>query len=246
MNRFGVLLALSALPSHAYVTTPYAIGKGGTAAVASAQALSNLNGISRSGDTMNGKFRITDTGSSSTIPANNSFYTSGGVFADQNLALGGADGASPGSGGTIFFYDDTKTRRWQWGLQGNGGATEMVLRDVVSAVNVISIAPGGVMSMSSSLINAGNVTLSTAGNGISIKEGSNAKMGVATLVAGTVTVSTTAVTANSRIFMAGQNSSDTHGELTVSARTAGTSFTITSVSALDTRDVAWVIFEPSP
>lgn len=76
------------------------------------------------------------------------------------------------------------------------------------------------------------------------ESGGAAIQGAATLVAGTVTVNTTAVTANSRIFMNGQNSSGTHGELTISARVAGTSFTITSTSATDTRLVAWFILEP--
>lgn len=86
--------------------------------------------------------------------------------------------------------------------------------------------------------------INTLGKGISIKEGANGRMGSATLVGGTVTVNTTAVTANSRIFLTGQNSSGTHGELTISARVAGTSFTITSSSILDTRAIAWEIKEP--
>jgi hypothetical protein len=94
-------------------------------------------------------------------------------------------------------------------------------------------------------LESGDHKVITVGKGLYVKEGSNATMGVATLVAGTVTVNTTKVTANSRIMHAGQNSSGTHGELTVSARTAGTSFTITSTSATDTRDVAWIILEPA-
>lgn len=91
----------------------------------------------------------------------------------------------------------------------------------------------------------GNVTLENAGNKISIKEGTNASVGVATLVAGTVTVSNTLVTATSRIFLTGQNSSGTAGELTISARTASTDFTITSASATDTRSIGWWIVEPA-
>lgn len=68
--------------------------------------------------------------------------------------------------------------------------------------------------------------------------------GTAVLVAGTVTVSNTNVTANSIIELTGQNSSGTHGELTISARTAGTSFTISSSSGTDTRTVGWLMFEP--
>jgi hypothetical protein len=90
-----------------------------------------------------------------------------------------------------------------------------------------------------------DVVIGTAGRGVNIKEGSNARMGASTLVAGTVTVNTTAVTASSRIMLTGQDSSGTHGELTISARVAGTSFTITSSSATDTRSVAWILFEPA-
>lgn len=92
----------------------------------------------------------------------------------------------------------------------------------------------------------GDIVLGTAGLGLKVKEGTNARMGGATLVTGTVVVNTTAVTANSRIMLTGQNSSGTHGELTVSARTAGTSFTITSSNAADTRSIGWIIFEPAP
>ena len=94
-------------------------------------------------------------------------------------------------------------------------------------------------------VNAGNLTLATAGNKMLIKEGSNASMGVVTLVAGAATATTSIVTANSRIFLTGQNSSGTHGELTVSSRSAGASFVVTSSSATDTRLVAWHILEPA-
>lgn len=76
-------------------------------------------------------------------------------------------------------------------------------------------------------------------------EGTPAEMGLATLVAGTVTVTNTRIKANSRIFLSGQNSSGTHGELTVSARVVGTSFTITSTSGTDTRQIGWLILEPA-
>lgn len=90
-----------------------------------------------------------------------------------------------------------------------------------------------------------NLSLTTAGSGFKIKEGSNATMGVATLVGGTVTVSTTKVTASSRIFLTHQNNSGTIGFVTVSARTASTSFVITSSNGSDTSDIAWVILEPA-
>jgi hypothetical protein len=70
-------------------------------------------------------------------------------------------------------------------------------------------------------------------------------MGTATLVAGTVTVSNTSVTANSRVFLTSQVDGGTPGWLRVSARTAGTSFTITSWSSSDTSTVAWMAVQPS-
>jgi len=91
----------------------------------------------------------------------------------------------------------------------------------------------------------GGITMTTAGSGISIKEGTNATMGSATLSSGTVTVSTTKVTANSRIILTTNSSSGTVGTPYVSARSAGTSFTITSTSGSDASTVAWVILEPN-
>lgn len=90
-----------------------------------------------------------------------------------------------------------------------------------------------------------DLRIGTAGRGLRVAEGSNAKMGTATLVAGAATASTTAVTANSRIFLTCQTPGGTPGFLRVSARTAGTSFTITSSSGTDTSVVAWMIVEPA-
>ena len=89
--------------------------------------------------------------------------------------------------------------------------------------------------------------LGAAGNGFLLKEGTNATMGIATLVAGTVVVNTTKVTANSRIFLTRQTVGGTPGtSVDVTARTAGTSFTITAQgSILDTSTVAWLIVEPA-
>lgn len=94
----------------------------------------------------------------------------------------------------------------------------------------------------------GDVILDVAGNGFKIKEGSNATAGIATLVAGVAVVSTTKVTANSRIFLTRQTVAGTPGtSVDVTARTAGTSFTITAAgSILDTSTVAWWILEPAP
>jgi len=65
---------------------------------------------------------------------------------------------------------------------------------------------------------------------------------VATLVAGTVVVANTSVTATSRITLDAQDNNTT-GALRVSARTAATSFTITSSNAADTGVIYWRMSE---
>jgi hypothetical protein len=64
--------------------------------------------------------------------------------------------------------------------------------------------------------------------------------GSTTLIAGTIVVSTTAVTANSIILITAQSGTVT-GNLKISARTAGTSFTILSTVLTDTPLVGWLI-----
>lgn len=98
---------------------------------------------------------------------------------------------------------------------------------------------------STSIAIEGNVKLPVVGRGIYIKEGSNATMGTAVLSGGTVVVSTNKVTANSRIFLTANTPGGTLGAVYVSARSAGTSFTITSISVIDTSTIAWIIIEPS-
>lgn len=92
---------------------------------------------------------------------------------------------------------------------------------------------------------AGDIAISTVGSGLYIKEGANATMGRSVLVGGTVTVSTTKVTAASEIFLTTNVPGGVVGFIYVSARNAGVDFTITSLSALDTSTVSWVIVEPS-
>lgn len=92
---------------------------------------------------------------------------------------------------------------------------------------------------------SGNFLVQTAGTGLRVKEGGNAKQGASVLVAGSVVVANTSVTANSRILLTSNVDGGTPGFLRISARTNGTSFTITSSSGTDTSTVAWQIFEPA-
>ena len=85
------------------------------------------------------------------------------------------------------------------------------------------------------------------GGGLAVAEGSNARMGTVTLVAGTATVANTSVTATSRIQLTAQSLGTVTAPkaLAVTARTAGTSFTVTSADATDTSVVAWFMVEPA-
>lgn len=93
-------------------------------------------------------------------------------------------------------------------------------------------------------LTAADLDIATAGRGLRVAEGVNAKQGLATLVGGTVVVVTTAVTANSRIFLTPQETALFTGSLRVSARAVGVSFTILSTVGTDTATVAWEIYEP--
>lgn len=100
----------------------------------------------------------------------------------------------------------------------------------------------GVMSVAT-----GNLAVATVGNGLQIKEGTNARMGVSTMSAGTVTVSNNSITATTRIFLTCQTRSGAYSPAAVSvtARTAGTSFRIDSGDSSDTSSVAWLLIEPA-
>lgn len=93
-------------------------------------------------------------------------------------------------------------------------------------------------------LTVGSYDVAGTGSGYQVKEGANCKQGIATLVAGTVTVATTAVTANSRIMLTAQSPGGTPGFVGISARVAGTSFTITSSNAGDTSVIGYEVFEP--
>lgn len=95
---------------------------------------------------------------------------------------------------------------------------------------------------------AGSINISTAGQGINIATGADARMGTsAAMAAGTVTVSTTAVAADSVIFLTANTPGGTQGELSAPTGSivAGTSFVINSSSNTDTSTVNWLIINPT-
>ena len=107
----------------------------------------------------------------------------------------------------------------------------------------VSITPSTGAVTATTFTAGGVIDITAAGSGLRVAEGSNAKQGTATLSSGTVVVSNTSVTSSSRIFLTAQDGNST-GALRVSARTAATSFTITSSAGGDSGVVAYEIFEP--
>ncbi len=125
----------------------------------------------------------------------------------------------------------------QAGQANSGGA-------ITSASQINTTAAQSIQASGNLVSQVGNVDVQNAGGGLAVKEGANAKQGTAVLVAGTVTVADTSVTANSRIFLTSNLDGGAPGFVRVSARVAGTSFTITSSSGTDTSTIAYEIFEP--
>ena len=122
-------------------------------------------------------------------------------------------------------------------------STDVVLQSTVvgEAFPRLKVTADGVVATG-----AGTAAPKAGQAALVVAEGTNATMGTATLVTGTKVVSTTAVTANSRIHLTVQSLGTVTAPtaVAVTARTAGTSFTITSADATDTSVVAWLIVEP--
>jgi hypothetical protein len=193
-------------------------------------------------------------------PANVSI-TGGSVFATTPTApgatVGGAQLGAVGGGGSLTFVDPARSAGNKLAYI-DWGATNLVFGFAAdnggSGINALTITGGQAQGISGIASNSGSGVWAHTGNfsasgainssvGFTTKEAANGKQGVVTLVAGTATVSNHAITAVSRIFLTAQDGNTT-GALRVSARTAGTSFVITSSNTADTGVVAYEIFEP--
>lgn len=133
-----------------------------------------------------------------------------------------------GGTGTISFW--------------TGGSNTTQQRMQIFANGNILMQGGGTFTDNGARLQvAGNLSLTTAGNKINIATGTNASVGTATLSSGTVTVNTTAVTASSVILLTVQETGTNNGRIRVSARVAGTSFTISSSDSGDNCVIAYQI-----
>jgi len=94
-----------------------------------------------------------------------------------------------------------------------------------------------------SVTTSGEVKIISAGHTINIKSGSNSCIGSVNLSSGTATISSTAISANSRVFITPQTDSIHAGYIEVLNITPGSSFEIKSSNNLDDRTIAWIIIE---
>lgn len=140
------------------------------------------------------------------------------------------------------------------------GTTNQITVNTANGIATISLpaaitAPGSLTTTTSLTATLGNITATngnlvfgTAGNKISAPAattttaGANA-FGRVALVAGSAVVSTTAITATSIVLLTNQVLGTVAAPfpLAVTARTAGSSFTITSSDGTDTSTIGWVI-----
>ena len=184
-----------------------------------------------------------DTGSLPGLPgASGAYLYAGNGFESLMLQRAGNTAGNrrayvglTGSGLNFGFFDDQAGTQLPV-ITAAGGAASGI-------TGVTSTSGSGPWAHTGAFSASGAVNTSV---GFTVKEGANAKQGVATMVAGTVTVSNTSVTANSRIQLTVQSLGTVTAPkaIAVTARTAGTSFTITSADNTDTSVVAYEIFEP--
>lgn len=202
-------------------------------------------------DAANGQ--VSDTGFGSVISANVGYFlgpagnvgsTIGGIVVQSatggtaNVAITGNQLFCSGASGLpgIWLQNQSGTASVNAAVTGN------VLNGWTTPVQLV--ANGGPMTINSQVYGPLDVTV--AGAGLQVAEGSNAKQGTVTMNGTTaVVVSTTAVTANSRIFLSiNTQAGSGPGVPYVSARTAGTSFSVKSTVVGDTSVVAYEIIEP--
>lgn len=132
------------------------------------------------------------------------------------------------------------TSHWslEWSANSGGGDFGFLWRRYSSEASSIVILTMQATELRSHV----DLSVDTIGKGLRVAEGTNGRQGVVTLSSGTATVTTTSVGAASRILLTAQDNNTT-GALRVSARSAGTSFTITSSNGSDSGVVAYQIFE---
>lgn len=163
--------------------------------------------------------------------------TTGGTGGAQNInaGTGGIGSATGGAGGTVTISAGAGGTA---GANGAGGNIILRTATTTSLTERFRVGADG-----HSTVTGGSLKVATAGQGLQVKSGADCTTGTAVLSGGTVTVSNTVVTANTSILLTSQVNGGTPGFLRITAKTAATSFVITSSSGTDTSTVAWFFVE---
>lgn len=213
----------------AYIDTPLTINRANGAMVASGATFSNTVSVTVASGS--GVLGIDRPAASYGVMR----YRTAGVdrwWAGANVSV--EAGSNVGSDYAILRYSDTGTYL----------GTPLT---IVRSSGVVLLGSATALASAEQLQVTGAARITTfvaAQGGFRVTEGGSAKQGIATLASGAVTVFNTSITANSRVFLTAQDNNTT-GALRVSARTAGTSFVITSSNSADSGVVAYEIFEPA-
>jgi hypothetical protein len=170
-----------------------------------------------------------------------SYASTGGLLLE-------VDGGGAGSFyGVTPTYVTTSPEEWYHSGSGNWSLTADLIRriDTTKVIQFRDAYFGPVSAASNKVvITASNGNIAQAAGGtLSLTSGTNQRAGNATLVGGTVTVNNTTVTANTVVLLTRKTSGGTLGTAITYTVSAGTSFTITSDSALDTSTFSYMLIE---
>lgn len=113
---------------------------------------------------------------------------------------------------------------------------------LAGALAITGLTNTGLTRLNGALTVTNGITLGLASS-LSFPSGVNQRAGNATLVTGTVTVNNTTVTANTVVLLTRKTSGGTIGLAITYTVSAGTSFTISSDSAIDTSTFSYLLIE---
>ena len=150
--------------------------------------------------------------------------------------LGNAAWIASGGTGSVTVRGSGINRIGSWtGLQRSASEILRCINpDFPADISILAKNDGDSCVNTNSGVNPGAVPTVCDGTSWRSRSTGSVKTGTATLTAGTVTVSDTTITANSVIRVANKTAGGVVGAAYVSARSAGTSFTIASTNAADT------------
>lgn len=185
------------------------------ASVAALQGVTLNTWLKLAGGTMSGRLNVEDTISSVTQEIN-SIASDGGISARKGL-WSGTTGS--GTGGALRLRRDTGVEGWRISLPGSAGGTDLNIRDVQNAVNIIQVTTSR------------QVQFPTSGTRLVFEQdGGNTSLETVTLSGLSTFVSNTTITANSYPFI--QTVGTTNASPWLIGVSSGVGYSVGSGSAL--------------